>query len=214
MKNTTNILGIILVVLIIVFIITMIIININPEKNQKVQVNNKLTEDEMLMMLKYSQYHLTESDNLETNSITDESMIVFGLDYMNVVGGYNLIYTEEYIRAKVSDIESIVKHIFDREINYSNVTFEINGEYMIVPIYPTGTDATIYKFKSRKYNETQDTYTVYIDCLEVGSSMYSEIIEGSVTEYDDKYVIQTLLFKYKEQDGRKILLSYDSIINY
>lgn len=213
MKNATNIFGILLVLAIIAFIVTMIIININPEERQKVQINNKLTEDEMLMLIKYAQHHITQSDNLQNNSITDESMIVFALDYMNVVGGYDITNTDEYIKAKRLDIEEVVKYIFDRSINYSNVTFEISGEYISVPVYPTGTDAQIYKFKSREYNDVDETYIASIDCLEVGSSMYSEIIEGNVTDYDEKYVIKTLLFKYKEIDGRRVLLAYDSIFN-
>ena len=80
MKNTTNIWGILLILSIIAFIVTMIIININPEQQQKVQANKKLTEDEMLTLIRYAQYHITESDSLESGSITDESMIVFATD--------------------------------------------------------------------------------------------------------------------------------------
>lgn len=213
MKNATNIFGTLLVLSIIAFIITMIVININPEERQKVQINSKLTEDEMIMLIKYAQHHITRSNNLENNSITDESMIIFALDYMNVVGGYDVINTTEYIKAKRLDVEAVVKYIFDKDINYSNVTFDINGDYILAPVYPTGTDAQIYKFKSREYDEIENTYIVSIDCLEVGSSRYSEIIEGNVTDYDEKYVIKTLLFKYKEIDGRRVLLAYNSIFN-
>lgn len=212
-KNTTNIWGILLIISIIAFIVTIIIMNINPEQQQKVQANNKLTEDEMLTLIRYAQYHITESDSLESGSITDEAMIVFATDYMKAVGGYNITVSTDVTNAKIVDIESVVRYIFDRSINYSNVSFERNGEYMSVPMYPIGTDAQIYKFKSREYNETENIYTVSIDCLEVGTSKYSEIIEGSVTSYDERYVIETLVFKYKEIDGRKVLLAYNSVFN-
>ena len=214
-QNTTKILGIILVVLVIAFIITIIVmnININPEKQEKQQANNELSTDQMLMLLKCAQYHLNKSENLENNSITDEYMIVFATDYLSLLSEYNVIYNNDYQTVKLSDIEQMVKFIFDRDINYSNVSFKVDGDHIYIPIYPIGTDAEIYKFRKRGYNESQNTYTVYIDCLEVGPSQYSELIEGSVTEYNQDDVIKTMIFKYKENEGRRVLLAYNSIFN-
>lgn len=212
MKNTTDILKIILIVLIIAFVITVVIsiLNYNPEKKQKQEANNKLNTDQMLALLKYAQYHLVEFDNLTLNTLSDEYMILFALDYLQVTEGYNKFKaTDESIIVKILDIEQAVKTVFNKEIDYSKVTFRVSGDEIFVPIYPIGTDAQIYKFRSREYNETQDVYTVYIDCLEVGTSKYSELIEGSVTEYNKNDVLRTMVFKYTEKEGRRILLAYN-----
>lgn len=212
MKNTTNILGIILIVLIVVFVITIaiVILNHNPEEKQKQQANNKLNTDQMLALLKYAQYHLTPFDNLTSNTLSDEYMILFALDYIQVTEGHSKFSTtDDSIIANISDIEQAVKTIFNKEIDYSKVTFELSGESIFIPIYPIGTDAQIYKFRTREYNDTQDIYTVYIDCLEVGTSKYSELIEGSVTEYNKNDVLRTLVFKYTENEERRILLAYN-----
>lgn len=212
MKNTTNILKIILIVAILIFVILILVevLTYDPAKQEKKEVNNKLNTDQMLALLKYAQYHLVDFDNLSSNILSEDNMIVFALDYIQVVEGYKNVYnTGEYIEVETSAIEQTVKNIFNKDIDYSKVTFNVSGEKVFVPIYPIGTDAQIYKFRSREYNETQELYTVYIDCLEIGPSKYSELIEGSVTEYSKDDVIKTMKFIYKEIDGRRVLLAYD-----
>ena len=219
-NKTTRILGILLVTLIIIFSITMVImliknLSISPEQKEKIQVNNKLTTNQMINLLMCARYHLTKSEILEQNSITDESMIVFALDYIMISEeNPNITSANEYTIAKVSEIEDAVWYIFDKGIDYSKVSFRISGEYIYIPEYLMGRDARIYKFKAREYNQNEDVYTVYIDCLEPSPSQFSEIIEGSVTEYDTRNVMETQIFKYKEKDGRKVLLAYNSVVDW
>lgn len=212
MKNTTDILKIILIVASIVFVILILVavLTYDPVKQEKKEANNKLNTDQMLALLKYAQYHLEDFDNLSQNILSEDNMIVFALDYIQVVEGYNNISnTGEHIVVNVSAIEQAVKNIFNKDIDYTRITFNVSDGKVFVPIYPVGTDAQIYKFRSREYNEVQDLYTVYIDCLEIGPSKYSELIEGSVTEYNMDDVIKSMKFIYKEIDGRRVLLAYD-----
>lgn len=211
----TKILGIILIILAVLIISVALIINLftSPEQKEKQQANNKLNTDQMLALLKYAQYHLERFD--ENKFLSDEYMIVFALDYLGVTGeNEGISSSDEYITVKRDSIEAAVRYIFNKEINYSNIPFRQTADSILVPIYPIGTDAQIYKFKSREYNEATNVYTVYIDCLEIGPSRYSEIIEGSVTEYDEEDVLRTLVFEYKEMDGRRVLVGYNVVYNF
>ncbi len=213
--NVTDILGKILVGLIIAFVILVIIMIVtsNPETREKTKVNNELKTEQMLVLLKCAQFHLDKSVNLEINSITDDNMIRFATDYLNLLNNQTNTEIESAQKVKRADLENMVRHIFDKTINYSNVTLEIDDEYVSVPATLVGTDAEIYKFKKREYDESQNVYTVYIDCLEIGPSQFSEIFEGEVTEYNPNDVIKTMIFKYMEKEDRRVLLSYNSIYN-
>ena len=184
-----------------------------PEQKEKVDVNTELATNKIQNLLKCAQSHLNKSKTLENNSITDEYMIVFALDYMSIMDGYDVKYTEEYMVANISEIQQVVEYIFGRQANYSNTEFELVGDNLYVPIYPIGTDLDVYKLKSKEYNELENTYTVYIDCLGISPSQYYEITDSNTIDYSQEDVIKTMIFKYKELDGRKVLLSYNAIWN-
>lgn len=210
MENRVKILKILLVILIILFVIMLIRLNINSEKKEQKTINEELSTDKLIYLMKAATQTLNRSENLLDNSITDESMIKFATEYLF---GKNITYTDKYIVANIVDVEEAVEYIFDRKINFSNVTYTVQSSSIYIPIYPISTDVKTYKFKYREYDENENTYISYIDCLESSFSQYSEIVDSSTTEYSDNNVIRTLVFKYKIKDGRKILLSYNDIMN-
>lgn len=212
MKNA-KVLGIMLIIAIICFIIALIVLILNTKQNEKEQANQQLNAEHMIILMKHAVYNLNSSEDLSNNSITDEAMIRFALSYMAVSDLDNVLYDEYGTIATVSveTIEQAVEHIFNRKINYSNVSFETSGNSIVIPVYPVSTDTQIFKHNSTVHNEVEDTYVAYIDCVEPGSANYSELKENSTIKYDESNVAKTLVFKYKEQEGRKILLSYKLI---
>lgn len=210
MKNTTNILGISLVILIIIFVIAVIIFCLNTKDKEKEKANQELNAEQMVVLIKRAVSNLNSSETLSDNSITDEAMIRFALSYMQVLGEYSISYTDYDTVATTSlkDVEQTVEFIFGKQINYSNVTFQIDRGIISIPIFMGSTDTQIFKYRTKEYNDIQDTYVAYIDCLEPGRSNYSELKESSTTEYNQDAVNKTIIFKYREQQGRKILLSY------
>ena len=206
---------IILGIIIFIALILISILSYNPERKEKIKLNRTLSSDEMQTLLKFAQYHLNKSEKLEDYSITDEYMIVFALDYIDVSGEYRPVeYFDDYTKVRRLDIERAVEYVFGKSINYNNVNFEKDDEYINVPIYPFGTDAEIYKFRAREYNSDLDFYIAYIDCIESSPSKFNELSENKVTEYDENNIKKTMVFKYKEQDGRKILLAFNVEYNY
>lgn len=214
---TTKILGSILIILIVAFVVTIILMNINkktPEEKEKIEVNSKLSDAQVLSLFKFVEAHVTKSPDLELGSITDESMIVFASDYLGMEQSGDRRHTEEYVILKVEGIEEKVEYIFGKQIDYSKVSFEVKDGEIYIPSYPIGGDLYVYKFRSREYDATQEIYTVYIDALAAGPSNYSEIHDNRVIEYDQKDVAYTLVFKYKQMQDRRILLAFNQVINY
>ena len=207
-NNTTRFLGITFIVLLLIFVIALVVMNIKPEQREKEKVNKALSNEQISMLVKRARDDLTKTKNLEVGSITDESMIIFASDYISVEDSNSLVYTEEYTIANVSDIEEKVLYIFDKQIDYSKVSFEIMDGQIYIPVFLRSTDAQVYKFRTREYNEQQDVYTAYIDCLEPSPDQYTELSEAAVTEYNPDKVINTMIFKYRVKEGRKILLAF------
>lgn len=213
METRLKVLKILLVLLIVVFVIVLIRTIFTQDKTEKTKINNELNSEQMLDIIKNARYALNKSKELIPNSITDESMINFASYYMQLLGEYTVEHTENEVIAKISDVQEVVKHIFDRDLNLSNVSYNVVENRIFVPLYPKSTDVQIYKFRSRTYIEEQDVYIAYIDCLEPYAYQYSEFIQGSMTEYSQDDVIRTLEFKYKIKDGRKILLAYNDVLH-
>ena len=207
----TNIIGVLLAICIVAFLVTLVIIIINndPAKKEKEEINNKLSTDQMINLLKYANYHLRDFNELKSIKMDEKYMVLFALDYIQVAKqDIKIEYTSEYRIVLKTAIDEAVKHIFDKSIDYSNLEFELKDDKVYVTNYPIGTDAQIYKFKTREYDETTGIYTVYIDCLEANGSDFSEIVEGSVTEYEEEYVFSTMVFKYLEKENRRVLVAY------
>lgn len=190
-------------------ILTIGLIILFNDNTQKVIKNKELKGEELIVLLKGARAHLTESEELKNNTFTDESMILFALDYIGVSDDYEKPNYQEFNTiVNKADIEAVVKYIFNTAIDYSKVTFEVRGEYINVPLYLPSTDAQIYKYKNTIYNEVEKTYTAYIDCLEPITTDYFEVVDEKVLEYNEEDVLETMLFKYKIVDGRKVLLAY------
>lgn len=207
----TNVIGIILAICIVAFLLILVItiINYDPVKKEKQEINNTLSTDQMINLLKYANYHLRDFDVEQSTQLDEKYMVLFALDYIQVAKqNVKIEYTSEYRIVLKTAIDEAVKHIFDKSIDYSKLEFELKDDKVYVTNYPIGTDAQIYKFKTREYDEKAGIYTVYIDCLEASGSDFSEIIEGSVTEYEEKYVFSTMVFKYIEKENRRVLLAY------
>ena len=176
-------------------------------------MNTELSTDKMIALLKYARPVLTHSDSLEIGSITDEDMITFAGYYISLDNNKNLNYFDEYKTANITDIEEAISYIFDEQVDYSKVSFKVENNIIYIPKCYISTDMQVYKFNKRVYDEKQQVYISYIDCLEMGPSRYTELSPDSVTEYDRDSVVNTLVFKYRIKDGRKVLLAFDSVIN-
>lgn len=212
MKNVTKILGITLVVLIIAFIVTLIITIISniQRKEEKQTVNSELASDQTAMLIKCAQYRLKKFNTLSGIKLADNNMVLFASDYIEVVDEQDKVqYIDVYRVVEKSELDSAVKKIFDKNINYSNLEYEIKDNKVYIPNYPRGTDAQIYKLKSKEYDKKQGVYTVYIDCLEINSNKFEEVKDSNLTEYSENDVIATMIFKYIEKEGRKVLVAYD-----
>ena len=203
-----------LIISIILFVVVLVITLINPNKQEN--INEELNTAQVIALLKHTMYDLNVSSTLQEGSITTDSMIKFALSYMGIYGGYNISYTENNTTAIANkqDIKQVVSYIFGKQVDFTDISFKTTANSIYVPINRAGTDAQIYKFKSKEYDESEDTYTAYIDVLEVGALRFSEIIEGSVTEYDESDVMFTFAFKYKVEQGRNILMAYNIISNW
>lgn len=210
MKNK---LGVIFIVLLVIFIIMVVMVVLNP--NEQVKSNKELNETQIVALLKRTTQDLTKSNTLQNYSFTNDSMIRFAFSYMGLIGKYNVSYKDNGSTAIVnkSDIEEVAKYIFDRQVDFGTTSYIIDATKIYIPIN-LGGDAQIFKYKTKEYDELEDTYKVYIDVLEVGASKYSELEPSNVTKYDTNDVIFTMVFKYKEQDGRRILLAYNVISNW
>lgn len=212
MDNRTKILGIVLIILIALFIVTVGIVILNSDTYQKKISNKKILEVETNELIRSAEATLNSSPNLEINSITDDSMIKFAIEYMS---GYNTKYTEDEILVEIQPLEETVEYIFDRKINYQNVSYRYDSEYVYVPEILKNTDIQIYKFNRTEYDKQTGIYVSYIDNL---VPLYDEeqFNDYNVIEYDNSIVMSTLVFKYKIIGDRKILLSYNRVdnINY
>ena len=202
----------ILIVLAVGFVI-MLIINIIPKNKQ--EVNEFLSMAESKDLLKYLRYDLNKSENLQEGSITDEAMVKASFSYMLVFSENKdkIEYDYENFLAKVSknNINEIALKMFNKKIDYSKITFNMDGEYINVPILPTTGDMQVYKYNRTEYNKETNTYIAYIDCLEPQYDELGKLIEPSETKYSETSVIATMVFKYKEIDGRRVLIAYNMI---
>lgn len=206
--------AIISIIILGIIILSIGLIILFNDSTQKTIKNKELKGEELIVLLKGARAHLTESEELKNNTFTDESMILFALDYIGVSDDYEKPNYQEFNTiVNKADIEAVVKYIFNTAIDYSKVTFEVRGEYINVPLYLPSTDAQIYKYKNTIYNEVEKTYTAYIDCLEPITTDYFEVVDEKVLEYNEEDVLETMLFKYKNVNGRKVLLAYKTESN-
>lgn len=210
MENRTKLLGILLIILLIIFVILIIFNILNKETNEKKAYNKEIQKVDISELMRCARGTLNSSENLEINSITDESMVKFAVKYM---AGYNTKYHDNMIIVELKPLEETVQYIFDRKINFEKINFKHDNEYVYIPDYPISTDVQIYKFNRNEYDEKNDWYIIYIDCLEATPSRLQELDNYKVIDYTADEVISTLVFKYRVKEDRKILLSYKQIIN-
>ena len=203
-------LGLILIIIAIVMIIR--------QPNIKVKENRELNSEEMVSLLKYATYDLTRSETLEEGSITDDSMVLFAASYMQINSEYQYYLTfdseQNMVKVKKEKVEEVVYYIFNRTVNYSNISYKIEDDYIHIVLPYSGGDMQVYKYKSEEYDKSTDTYKVYIDVLETGANRLKKLTDPSIVDYETKDVLFTMIFKYKIVDGRKVLLAFNSINNY
>lgn len=205
--NKVKFLKILLICLCILFVILLIrlIIKRDPVQQEKVEKNETLSEDKISALMRYAASHLIGLKDEQTGNLNNEKMVMFAKDYMAVAEEYEIISTEEYTIVDCSELEQVVKYIFNKDIDYTKVSFEIKQNQMYVPYYPAATDVVIYKFGREEYDQTNDIYTVYIDSIQNTPSNYYEMVDSTTTEYSIEY---TLIFKYRIVDGRKVLVDF------
>ena len=203
-----------LIISIVIFIVLVFMMILKP--SEQVSSNKELNTTQIVALLKHTMRDLTVSPTLKDGSITTDDMIKFALSYMGVEGNYLISYTDNSATAIANkqDIVDVVKHIFNKEIDFTNTQYKTTTSSIYIPLNRVGTDAQIYKLSSKEYDEVEGTYKAYIDVLEVSAGQFNEIVEESVTEYNKQDVIFTQVFKYKIVDGRKILLAYNLISNW
>ena len=207
---------IILVGIILIFLgVIYLLISIPSEKEKQ---NTTMSTEKMVNLLKYAPYDLTKSDTLTTGSITEDSMISFATDYMMVNGEFtsylNFDDDNNVTIVNKEKLEQVVFLLFNKKINYNNVSYNIDGLNIFVPNKINGGDMQVYKYNKEEYDTNSDTYLIYIDVLETGSNRLVKLTDPSVTDYDEAEVIYTMIFKYKIVDGRKIILAFNTISNW
>lgn len=207
---------IIIIILLLVLIGGIFLFFNKPEVTYKTQINNELKEEQILNLIKYSTMDLADYTNKDSNIITANQKVKFALSYLTVAKGNDIEYIEDEYIAKVSKnlIEQTVEYIFAAKVDYSNLTYNVDDNYIYIPRNMTGGDSQIYKYKSKEYDEAQNTYTVLIDVLDVGASRYSKLQPSEVLDYDESDVIFTIVFKYRQLEDRKVLLAYKLIQNW
>lgn len=217
MEKRARILGIILIILIIAFVVTIIMLNKkDPEVEQKIEVNKELSTDDAIMLLKKAVPELTSSDNIETSAITDEDIIRFSINYLQIVDRYSVNTSEGGMEASssIADVDEVAQTVFNRNINWDSVSYVVKDNKVTIPVFMGSTDVQIFKLRQKEYDEINGYYTVYIDSLEPTSGTeMSELKEVTTTSYSKDNIIYTLIFRYKEVNGTKVLLSYKRINN-
>lgn len=202
--------------MLIVVVVVFRILKANPKNQEKIDRNEQLNTEQTIILIKNAISNLSSSEDLVTNSISDEEMIVFALGYLQVTGEGSIKRTNDGMASimNLEEIEQTVKFIFDRQIDYNKVSFKIETNKILIPTVISSTDLQIFKYRKKDYDETNNEYTVYIDCLEPRSaSDISKLIKPTILDYSESDVFRTIIFKYKEVDGRKVLLSYKKINN-
>ena len=204
----TKILSVIFIIVLILLIVA-VIYRLTSKNVEKVMSNKLLNEEQSMTLMKAAIANLPNFDN-NTVMISEDDMISFALNYMLVAENYDIVvdYESETAIAKVNDVRSVVKYIFDRDINYNNVTNIIEGENMEIPLREGSTDLEIYKLKSKEYDDNTGIYTATIDCIEPDIDNAVELKDPNTLEYSEQDIIGKAIFKYKEIDGRKVLLGY------
>lgn len=204
----------------IVYIITILLIGVicvllipsNKEKN-----NKELSEEQNISLIKKATQSLNMSDTLAIGSITNDSMIKFSVGYMELFNEYSeyFKYDEEnfLIIANIQKVEEMVQHIFNKQIDYSNVTYNKDKDNIYVPVEMTGGDAQIYKYRETLYDKETKTYIANIDCLEPSIGNYEQLSNYDKTNYSSTDVIGTIQIKYEEVKGNRILLAYNFVVN-
>lgn len=214
MKN--KVIGISLIVIAIGALVIAIVNILNPK--EEVVINQTLSEEEIISLLKKVPFALNKSENLQEGSITEDSKVNFALNYMRIQDNYSSYVIDdeenEIATANIDKLNEVVNYIFGQDLDFNKVNYEYNNNVIYVPLEYHGGDMQVYKFKSREYNEQENFYTVYIDCLETGYSRLTALTDATIVEYNENDVLFTYVFKYREINGRRILLAYNSISNW
>ncbi len=103
------------------------------------------------------------------------------------------------------------KNIFDKEINFSNTGAEVVNDEVAVG-FPTGLGIYIYKAKSLILNENTNEYTLTFDSVyppDQSIEKIDEYIDENKISYEQSAILDTYILKYKDINGKKIILSLD-----
>ncbi len=212
-------LGLLLVVVGVVLIgVTVLFMNPTQGTEQKL-VEAKLNEEQMQYLIKEMQKYLTASDNINSDTTFElDEMIKFAysytvyLDTNNEYASYNELTEKGTINA--NKLKENINLIFGiANANIKDAGYEIIDGKVEIDLNSQGGDAAIYKFKQRNLNNATGVCITDIDCLEYTSPNDKSSLLNK-TEYNAEDVIYTLQIKYREVDGRKVLLAYSTYSNY
>lgn len=212
-------LGLLLVVVGVVLIgVTVLFMTPKSNTEQKL-VEAKLNEEQMQYLIKEMQKYLTASDNINSDTTFElDEMIKFAysytvyLDTNNEYASYDELTDKGTIDA--NKLKENINLIFGiANVNIKDAGYEIVDGKVEIDLNSQGGDAAIYKFKQRNLNNATGVCITDIDCLEYASPNDKSSLLNK-TEYNAEDVIYTLQIKYREVDGRKVLLAYSTYSNY
>lgn len=208
-----KVIGISIIIFALIILTVAIVSMLNPK--EKVVINEYLGELELISLMKRIPDSLNQSKNLVEGDITDDSKANLALDYI-FVKGLGSVTTDSEKELWVVDrnkLNEIVNYIFGKNLDFSKITYEYDSYYVYIPEKQYSTDMQVYKFRTREYNENENYYISYIDCLETGANRLVELANPNVLDYTQDEVMYTYVFKYREVDGRKILLAFNLDVN-
>lgn len=209
--------GILLICSALIILVGTIVMNIIPSSEEQIiEKNVELREEQMINLLKSAQKNLKCSASLQSNHFSDDEMVKFAISYMEIANKYtsSLTYDEsnETIIVDITHLPEMIEYIFGVKVtDFSDLGYKLENNKLYVRSNFQGGDAQIYKYKETQYDEQQDVYVAYIDCLEVNGAMYQEVLKSEYIEYDMASVIGTMVFKYRVVGNRKILLAYNCV---
>ena len=101
-------------------------------------------------------------------------------------------------------------NIFEQPINYDNVTMYTITNDKITTYNPGGIGIAFYKVKSLYLNEKTKIYTLEVDVVSTNIMDHiEEYTKPETIQYDSNCVTSTFTLKYKEVEGKKLLISLE-----
>ena len=212
--------GIFLIIISLIILTGAVIMCFIPKTEEQMISNNiVLSEEATIELLKEARRCLTKSANLAENVFTDKDMVDFAFEYMGLVDSYaqHITYVEgnELAITDIRYISEVVEYVFGvKNIDFASLDYKVEQNKIYIPLDMQGGDMQIYKYKTTEYDEKNNTYIAYIDCIEVVGETISELMQATELEYSKDDIVCTLAFKYKIVSNRKVLLAYNAIANF